>query len=272
MENEAWFTIGINPIAFSIGSLDIRWYGILTAVAAIVLIAWMARQVEKGAKISYDTLLILALVGIPSGIIFARLLHVIDFWEYYSQNPQRIIGGEGLSIYGAVLGATLGLWLYSHFAKLNFGYIVDLVAPVIPLTHAIGRVGCTINGCCYGIESSSCGVIYTHPESYAPLNVPVLPTQLYEIGFLLILFGILMWLRGRLKPDGSLFMVYLSLYSMWRLGIDFIRDGTPFLFNLHQAQVIAIVVLLVTVPLLVMRTRWKGPGDVAVTDQTTLEA
>lgn len=266
------FEININPIAFTLGSLEVRWYGILTAVAAIVLIGWMVRQIERGAKLSYDTLLVLALIGIPSGIIFSRLLHVIDFWEFYSQHPEAIIGGEGLSIYGAIIGATLGIWIYSRFSKLNFGYIVDLLAPVIPLAHSIGRVGCLINGCCYGMPNSSCGIIYTHPESYAPLGVAVLPTQLYEIGFLLVLFGILMWLRGKLKPDGSLFMVYLGLYSLWRLGIDFIRDGTPFLFNLHQAQVIAIGVLLITVPLLIIRTRWKSPNETEISGVTIKEA
>ena len=62
---------------------------------------------------------------------------------------------------------------------------------------------------------------------------------------LLLLFGILVFLRGRLKPDGSLFLVYISSYSLWRLGIDFIRPGTDFLFGLHQAQVIGIIVLII---------------------------
>jgi phosphatidylglycerol:prolipoprotein diacylglycerol transferase len=87
------------------------------------------------------------------------------------------------------------------------------------------------------------------------------PTQPYEIVFLLIVFGVLFWLRKRFQPEGSLFLIYLSLYSMWRLGLGFLRDGTDFLFGLHQAQVIGIVVLLIVVPILVLRTRWvKGEG------------
>jgi phosphatidylglycerol:prolipoprotein diacylglycerol transferase len=81
----------------------------------------------------------------------------------------------------------------------------------------------------------------------------------YEIIFNLIVFGILLMLRKKLRPDGSLFLVYLSLYAAWRIGGDFLREGTDFLFGLHQAQVISIIVLLVTVPLLALRTRWvKG--------------
>jgi phosphatidylglycerol:prolipoprotein diacylglycerol transferase len=75
-------------------------------------------------------------------------------------------------------------------------------------------------------------------------------------------------LRKKLRPDGSLFLVYLSLYAVWRIGGDFLRSGTDFLFGLHQAQVISIVVLLVTVPLMVWRTRWVKGEPKEETTQT----
>jgi len=245
--------INIDPVAF----WNIRWYGIMVALAIVVLILWTLWQVRKGASVSYDTVFTAALVGIPSGIIVSRLLHVIDDWEYYRENLGQIIGAEGLTIYGAVLGAALGIWIYSKFSKFQFGYFADLLAPGIILAQAIGRVGCILNGCCYGLETSLfCGFVYTNPESLAPLGVAVHPTQLYEIIFNLIVFVVLLKLRGRLKPGGSLFMVYLSLYSLWRLVVGFLREGTPFLFDLHQAQVIAIIVLAITVSLLAYKTRW----------------
>jgi phosphatidylglycerol:prolipoprotein diacylglycerol transferase len=81
----------------------------------------------------------------------------------------------------------------------------------------------------------------------------------YEIIYNLIVFGILLMLRKKLRPDGSLFLVYLSLYAVWRIGSDFLREGTDFFFGLHEAQVISIIVLLVTIPLMAWRTRWvKG--------------
>lgn len=135
--------------------------------------------------------------------------------------------------------------------------MADLVAPGVILAQAIGRVGCTINGCCYGIPTAlPWGVVYTNPDSFAPLGVAIHPTQVYELIFCLIVFVVLIKLRGRFKPDGSLFFIYLSLYSLWRIGIDFLRAGTPFLFGLHQAQVIGIIVLAITIPLLAYRTRW----------------
>ena len=250
-------TIGIDPVAFTIGSIEVMWYGIMVTLAVLTLVLWALREVRRGATFSYDTAFAAALVGIPSGIVVSRLLHVIDQWSYYAQNPGQIIGASGLTIYGAVLGTALAIWIYSKFSNFRFGYFADVVAPGIILAQAIGRVGCTINGCCYGIPTSlPWGVVYTHPDSFAPLGVAIHPTQPYEVIACLIIFGILFKLRGRFKPDGSLFLVYLSLYSLWRFGISFLREGTPFLFGLHQAQVIGIIVLAIAVFLLAYRTQW----------------
>ena len=256
--------ISVDPVAFHIGDVAIRWYGIMMALAILVLFLWVAWQVRRGAKITYDTLVMMALVSIPAGIISSRLLHVIDDWDYYSQYPSQIIGTEGLTIFGAIVGATLAIWVYTRIAHLNFGYITDTIAPGIVLAQAIGRVGCLLNGCCYGGETDIwCGITYTNPESEAPVGVTVHPTQVYEIIFLLLAFIPLYLLRNRLKPDGSLFLVYLTLYSAWRVGIGFLRDVEPFLFGLQQAQVLGIAVLAVTIPLLIYRTRWVKKGEEA---------
>ena len=184
--------IGIDPVAF----LTVRWYGIMVALAVLTLILWTLREVRRGANLSYDTVFATALVGIPSGIILSRLLHVVDRWDYYSQNLGHIIGASGLTIYGAVLGAALAIWIYSKVSKFQFGYFADLIAPGIILAQAIGRVGCTINGCCYGIQTSlPWAVFYSHPDSFAPLGIPIHPTQIYEIIALLVIFGVLLKLK-----------------------------------------------------------------------------
>jgi phosphatidylglycerol:prolipoprotein diacylglycerol transferase len=220
----------------------------------------MVWQVRKGANLSYDTVFTAALIGVPCGVIVSRLLHVIDRLGYYIQYPGQIIGAGGLTAYGAILGAALGIWAYSKFSSFKFGYFADVTAPAIILGQAvIGRIGCTINGCCYGAEAPNWlpwSVVYTHPESFAPLGVAIHPTQPYEIIYGLIVFTVLLKLRGRFKPDGSLFLVYLSLYAVWRVGIDFLRVGAPFVLGLHQAQVVSLVVLAITVPVLAYRTRW----------------
>ena len=256
--------ININPIAFTIGPIQVRWYGLMIALAILVLVLWTFWQFrKKWPEFPPDKILALAIVGIPSGIIFAKLLHVIDRWDLYSHNLGKIFSGEGLTIYGAILGAVLGTWIYSRFRPFNYGFAADLVAPGIILAQAIGRVGCTINGCCYGTATSlPWAISYTNPNSIAFGVNGVHPTQIYEIIFLLLLFMVILPLRGRLKPDGSLFLVYLGSYSLWRLGIDFIRKGTPFLFGLHQAQVIGIIVIIITITLLIYRrVHWVKAED-----------
>ena len=250
-------SIGIDPVAFTIGSIEVRWYGIMVALGVLTVILWTVRQIRKGADLPKDSMITAALVGLPSGIIISRLLHVVDKWSYYSQNPSEIIGTSGLTIYGGVLGAILGMWIYSKFSSFKFSYFADVIAPGIILAQAVGRVGCTLNGCCYGEPTSlPWGVVYTHPDSLGFGAGVVHPTQVYELIYDLIVFAVLLKLRGRFKPDGSLFLIYLSLYSAWRLGISFLREGTPFLFGLQQAQVIAIIVLAIAIPIMAHRTRW----------------
>jgi phosphatidylglycerol:prolipoprotein diacylglycerol transferase len=278
--------ININPIAFSIGSIDVGWYGIMVTLAVITIVTWALLSARKDPRLNYDMIINAALVGIPSGAIFARLFHVIDqsvvAWTHpdlvqsgavinYFQHPLKIFGGAGLSIWGAVLGAALGIWIYSRFTKRSFGYMADMLAPGIIFAQAVGRVGCTILGDDTGkFTSLPWGVVYTSPNS--PTNQvvglqPTHPVVTYEIIFNLIVFGVLFLMRKKLKPDGSLFLVYLSSYAAWRLGGDFLRTGEPFLFGLHEAQVISIIVLLVALPLLIIRTRWVKKGEGEATEE-----
>jgi phosphatidylglycerol:prolipoprotein diacylglycerol transferase len=229
----------------------------MVAVAVMAIMVWLIWQNREGKPLKQETVYTIALVGIPSGIIFSKILHLIDHWNYYIQNPGKIVSGEGMTIWGAVLGATIGIWVFSRISRgFRFSLLGDMIAPGIILSQAIGRVGCVLNGCCYGNESHSpIAVIYTSPNTYAPVGVPILPVTTFEIIYDLIIFVLLFSLRGKLKPQGSLFAVYFIFYAAWRFGIDFFRPGTSFLFGLHEAQVIGLIVLLITVPFIILRTR-----------------
>jgi phosphatidylglycerol:prolipoprotein diacylglycerol transferase len=133
--------ININPIAFTIGSIEVGWYGIMVALAVITLVVWALASVKRGSGLTYNTVVNAAIVGIPSAVVFSRILHVIDLWDYYRQHPSQIIGGSGLTIWGAVLGAALGIWIYSKFSKISFAHLADVISPGIILAQAIGRVG-----------------------------------------------------------------------------------------------------------------------------------
>ena len=256
--------ININPVIF----WNVRWYGVFIALAIVQILLWTSWKIKKGASLSIDDVFTAALVAIPFGVVFSRLLHVVDNIVVaklhpelvlagrvidYTLYPRLIIGGAGLTIWGAVLGAALGLWIYSKFHKFQLGYMLDIMAPAVILGQVLGRVGCLINGCCFGAETSMpWAIIYNHPSG----GIPYHPSPLYEIIFLMVAFTVVLRLRDRLRPDGSLFLVYLSLYSLWRLGSDFLRVGTPFILGLHQAQMIAILVLAITTIVLARKTRW----------------
>ncbi len=263
------FTIGIDPIAFTIGSLEVRWYGILIAIAVAVVIVWMIRQVDKRKpNLPAPPDIMVAPVGIISGIIGAKLVHVLERVDYYIQNPTAVFSGGGFAIYGGVLGATLGIWIYLKLSRRkrkeqHFGFFIDLVAPGIILAQAIGRIGCTINGCCYGKAAPDWlpwSVVYTHPNTECAVpGIAVHPTQIYEIIFCLIGFAVLLKLRRGLQMmEGALFLVYLIMYSAWRFSIGYLRADMQFTFGLSQSQIISLVVLVIAIVLLVrIRSRFR---------------
>jgi phosphatidylglycerol:prolipoprotein diacylglycerol transferase len=252
--------IGIDPVAFSIGPFPVRWYGIMVVLAIVAVIAISLREAKR-VGLAEDHIYSMGLWAIIGGVLVSRLFHVIDKWDYYMANPAQIIGFAGLTVYGAVLGALLAVLIYCWVKKLSFWQVGDVVAPGAILGQAIGRIGCFINGCCYGLPTSlPWGVVYTNPDSYCPLGESVQPTQIYHLIWNLIGFGILWSLRRRIKPRGSLFLLYLALYAVGDLSIRFVRVGEPFrsgmFYNMQEAQIIGIIVLVVTVPWLIIRM-WR---------------
>ena len=276
MDFLATITVNLDPILFHLGPITVGWYGLMVTLAVITIVTWAIINARKDKTITTDMAINAALVGIPSGIVGARLVHVIDQLDYYIQNPGRIIGGDGLSIWGAVLGAALGIWIYNKFSKHSFAHMADMLAPGIILAQAVGRIGCTILGDDFGkVTGLPWGFVYTSPNSPAFVMglTPTQPVVTYEIFFDLIIFAILLMLRKKLRPDGSLFLVYLGLYSIWRIGSDFLRNGSNFLFGLHQAQVIGVLTLIIAIVLIAWRTRWAKDSDeiIAVEEPKTEE-
>jgi len=256
-------TISINPIAFTIGSLTVRWYGITVALAVIALLAMTLRETKR-LGISQDIIYNLFLWGIIGGFIASRLVHVIDQWNYYMANPGAIVGFAGLSLYGAIIGALLAVWVYMRVRRIPFSSLAgvgDAIAVGAPLAQAIGRAGCAINGCCYGklspFQSFPGAVLYT-PRDVIPVQywgVPLYPAQIYFLLWNLVVFAIVWQLRDRLKPQGSLFFLYLCLYAAGDFGLRFFRVNEPFLLGLHQGQVISLAILVIAVPWLIIRMR-----------------
>jgi phosphatidylglycerol:prolipoprotein diacylglycerol transferase len=229
-------------------------------VVAIIIIAL---QEARRQNITQDHVYNVAIWAIISAVVFSRVFHIVDHWDYYMTDPSRIFGFEGVAVYGAVFGVVLAIVVYCLIRKINIWQMADIISPGALVGMAIGRVGCLLNGCCYGITSDAfCTITYTNIYSYAPLGVAVLPTQVFHIIWNLIAFAVLWILRKRLKPQGTTFLFYLAFYAAGDLTIRFFREGTPFLFGMQEAQVIGILILVIIIPIAVYRIiRFRKKGE-----------
>jgi phosphatidylglycerol:prolipoprotein diacylglycerol transferase len=259
--------VGIDPIALSIAGTPVRWYSIMMAAATLTVIAWAAMSAYK-IKFKTETVYMAATWAIVGGLVGARLVHVIDQWDYYKAQPMAVFGLNGLAIFGAILGASAAVWLASKVHHFSFAPLADMVAPGALLAQAIGRIGCAINGCCDGKATAlPWGFVYTNPDSMAPIGVSTQPSVVYELLFDLVLFAIVWRLRGRLRPAGSLFVFYLAAYAVGRFVIASTRPATPegtLLFGwLTQPQLIALVVGIITIPYLLAKTKWNSASVAA---------
>ena len=183
-------TIGIDPI-IHIGFLEIRYESIMYVVAFSVILLWLW-HFGKRVRIKPEFVIGIGVTAIAFGLVGARLVHIIDFWGFYTSNPSEMIGLQGMAIFGGILGAALGAWIYCRVRGVSFAPLFDLAAPGIILGQAVGRIGCTINGDASGTPTSlPWGVIYTHPDSHATFQgVAVHPTQVYQIIWNLIVFAL----------------------------------------------------------------------------------
>lgn len=273
--------ISIDPVAFSIGTLQVRWYGIMVAAAVITLLAITFRETKKRGVSETTTsynLLFWALIG---GIIGAKLVYFVEAWSLYGVKPSDIISPYGWALYGAILGSILAGLIYwrirpKEASFQNLPAITDAVAVGAPLAQAIGRIGCTINGCCYGKPSpflSFPGAVSYTPRDTIPAqywNIPLYPTQIYFILWNLIVFAIVWKLRRRLELQGSLLFLYLSLYAAGDFGIRFFKAAPPVLTGLRGEQIISLVILAIALPVLIIRIRrFQQKATVEPADNTT---
>jgi len=244
------------PILFKFGWLTVTSFGVMLAVAFIVGLYFMRREMaQRGMDpdIAYDMVLAVAF----GALIGARLFFVAAHWsDYYAKAPADILAiwKGGLVFYGGLLGGGIAMYLVARIRKLNVVRLADCVAAPLAIGTAIGRIGCFLNGCCYGVASDSSLALSFEGSGYAGTY---LPTQLVEMAWALVMFGVIFfWLeRAKIfKKDGSIFLVYLLLYSVGRFFVEFVRFATWHLFGIFTfAQLISVAVFAAALFLLIRR-------------------
>ncbi len=267
MGDLAVIRIGIDPNIYSSGSFIVSWHGFFTAVGIATLILWAWWQGRRN-NIDDDTVFNTAIWAILGGIVGARLVHVIDFWDYYSQDPIAIlqVWTGGIGLLGGIIGATVVGSIFAWRNRYPLGRMVDLLAPGILIGQFIGRFGDIINGEHLATFSDRPWAFeYTNSNSPAFAQGPMHPAIVYEMALDAVIFGITWWLIGRLRPDGMVFFAYLGLYSLGRFFIQFLRRDAVWFAGLQEAHILALAMLLVAVIVLATRARW-APREAELTE------
>lgn len=250
--------IDVDPAIVQLGHFSLRWYGLFIGLAILAAFLVVLREARRKG-VAEDDVYGLGVWAILGGIVGARLLHVLDRWPYYAAQPAAILAFQegGLAIYGAILGGATAGALYARARGLSIARMADLVAPGLVLGQAVGRIGCLINGDALGAPTNlPWGVVYLNPGAMAPsLGVAYHPTPAYELVGDLLIFALLWRLRTSLKPEGTLFLVYLALYSALKFAVTFLRQEAPFIGGLQEAQVVSLAGGLAAVGLLVWLAR-----------------
>jgi len=242
--------INVNPVAFRIGPLAVRWYGLMYVVGIIVgmLVAWPYARSKGFTQAQLEKVVYWA---IPAGLVGARLYYVIQQpLGPYLFEPWRILAfwEGGMAFYGAIFAVVVVLLIVGWRLKISILKLLDVAALFAVVGQFFGRIGNFINGDVIGYPTNlSWGVVYANPNSFAPRHDTAYhPAAAYEGLTNVILFGLLWWLRNRLKP-GMLFFVYILGYSLSQIIVFFWRDNEVIFLGLKQAQLTAIGVIVVAV-------------------------
>ncbi len=194
----------MHPILFHIYSVPFYSYGFFVALAVIAV---FFLSMKRAKSLGYSQTLIADLIFLMfvSGVIGARLFFVLQHFENYRDNFRGVffIQEGGLVWYGGFFGAVFSGILVARLRRWPFLKLCDFFAPVLPVAQAIGRIGCFFNGCCYGKNA--------------------FPIQLLEASALLAMALLLLFLSRKNRPDGTLFMNYVVLYSGVRFLDEFLR-------------------------------------------------
>ncbi len=245
----------MNPVAFSLFGLEVRWYGVIISFAVLIGIILAVREAERKG-IGEDNLIDMLLYAIPLAVIGARIHFVIFSFDNYRGDWKKMLNFRegGLAIHGAIIVAVIVAVIFAKKRKLDFWTIADICAPSLILGQAIGRWGNFINQEAHGGPTDL-------PWGIMIDGVKVHPTFLYEsLGNLIVFFFLLWYRKNKSKESGEVFLLYIILYSVVRFFVEGLRTDSLMIGPLRTAQVISIISILIGLGFFYMR-RKKYNGE-----------
>jgi phosphatidylglycerol:prolipoprotein diacylglycerol transferase len=257
------------PVAFELGPLTFRWYGILITTALLIGIV-LAQNLGERRGLDPERIGDLAIWLVLGALPGARLYYVLFEWDRYAARPLEALAiwQGGIAIHGAILGGAIATLLFARRYKLPFWQLTDVVAPSLALGQAIGRWGNFFNSEAFGRPTDLPWHVYIPPAQRPPGLEGVKfyhPTFLYESLWNLGVFSLVLWLffwglrhPGRLKP-GTVFLVYFAAYSLGRLWIEGLRMDSLMLGPLKMAQMVSLAGIALGVAGLLWLYRRKRP-------------
>ena len=239
------------PILLQVGPFELRSYGVIVLLSFLAGL-WLARKEAARKGLEPALMVEFSLYSLIGGILGARLYFVAfsDPLAYLSK-PWEIfaVWHGGIGIIGALIGGFLAAVWFCRKKRIPLLKFADVLAPAAPLGQTLGQFACLANGDAYGRPTElPWAITYTDPRSLAPLNVPLHPLELYEMGAYFMVFLIVWLTRKRFKADGSSFLVYLAAFGAARFFMEFFR-GQPALFagGIPAAQVVGVALIFASV-------------------------
>lgn len=263
----------LNPIAFSLGPIQVHWYGIIIG-SGLALALYLAIREGNRRGLPKDTFADLMLWAIPIAIISARIYYVIFEWGYYKNHLADIpqIWNGGIAIHGALIGSVLTAYIFSKKRGISFWKIADIAAPSIILGQAIGRWGNFMNQEAHGGEVTRAFLENLHLPEFIINQMYINgayyhPTFLYESLWNFAGFILLMLLRRVNFRRGELFLTYVIWYSIGRFFVEGLRTDSLMLGSLRMAQTISIALIVGAIIILIYR-RKKQLSETRYLEQT----
>ena len=248
-----------------LAGIHIPMYGLMIATGFLVcsVISWF-RARKRGLQ--GENLIIIAAMVLLGAMIGGMLLYILITYSL-PEILERIREGRwselisGIVFYGALIGGVIGAFVGSKIAHDDLRSYLDVVVPVLPLGHAIGRVGCLCAGCCFGVPTeSTIGVIYTEPIGGAPTGIPLLPIQLFESAANLMIFAVLMTVSHKTASRYLTTFLYCISYGVVRFILEYFRYDSirGSAGGLSTSQWISLVLICGALISLVFYRIWKN--------------